>query len=63
MAAARAPWAEADQIHHALIERADALMGCTEGSEEERELVTLTAMIEVYEQARWPAGKIEGGKG
>src|SRR4029077_7272088 len=61
-------WAEllqtpADKMHALLVERADALMGCTEGSPEEAELVTLTDAIEAYESVRWPDGKEPGGKG
>ena len=51
------PWAElvqtpADKMHALLVERADALMGCTEGSPEEAELATLTDAIEAYETVR-----------
>jgi len=53
----------ADTLHALLVARADALMGCTEGSPEEQELAVLTDAIEAYEAARWPQGKIEGGKG
>jgi hypothetical protein len=53
----------ADTLHALLVARADALMGCTEGSPEERELIALTDAIEAYEAVRWPHGKIEGGKG
>ena len=51
------------QMHGLLMERADALMGCTEGSPEEAELATLTDAIEAYETVRWPNGKVGGGKG
>ena len=53
----------ADRMHALLIERADALMGCTEGSPEEAELATLADAIEAYETVRWPTVKIAGGKG
>jgi len=54
---------EADAMHALLVLRADALMGCTEGSEQEEELASITAVIEAYEAKRWPEGKIPGGKG
>ena len=52
-----------DKMHALLVERADTLMGCTEGSPEEAELATLTDAIEAYEAVRWPNGKVAGGKG
>ena len=52
-----------DRMHGLLMERADALMGCTENSPEEAELATLADVIEAYERQRWPEGKIPGGKG
>ena len=54
---------EADAMHALLVLRVDALMGCTEGSEEEEELSAITDAIEAYEAKRWPDGKIPGGKG
>jgi len=50
-------------MHGVLVQRADALDGCIEGSEEERKLLAITDAIGVYEAVRWPTGKIAGGKG
>ena len=52
-----------DRMHALLVIRADALMGCTEGSEEEAELKAIVDAIEAYESLRWRDGKIEGHKG
>ncbi len=56
-------WQESDAMHTLLVERADELVGCTEGSPEEAELERLTDVIEAYEAKRWPSGKTAGGKG
>jgi hypothetical protein len=52
-----------DPMHGLLMDRADALMGCVEGSPEEAELAMLTDVREAYERQRWPDGRISGGKG
>jgi hypothetical protein len=45
------------------MDRADALMGCTENSPEEAELAALTDVIEAYERRRWPLGRIPWREG
>ena len=58
-------WREPDAMHVLLVNRADALVGCPEGSPEaeEKELERITDVIDVYEAKRWPSGKVARGKG
>jgi hypothetical protein len=60
--AAPAP-AITDALHALLVKRTDDLEGCTKGSDEERELETITNAIEAYEAVRWPLGRTQDGKG
>ncbi len=62
----RVPFAavpEADAMHSLLVQRADALIGCTDGSGDQDELEAIGEAIEAYESVRWPDGKADGGKG
>ena len=54
---------EADVMHRLLVQRADALIGCTDGSADQDELEAIGEAIEAYEAVRWPDGKVNGGKG
>jgi hypothetical protein len=45
------------------MDRADALMGCTENSPEQAELAALADVIEAYEARRWPLGRISLASG
>jgi hypothetical protein len=52
---------EADALHALLVLRADAIEGCTQGSEEEREFTMIAEAVEAYEAIRWPDGKVPCG--
>jgi hypothetical protein len=56
-------WDEADAMHSLLVLRADKLVGCTEGSDEETEFRKIAGAVSAYEAKRWPDGKVPGGKG
>ena len=55
--------AEGDAMHSLLVQRADVLIGCTDGSADQDELEAIEEAIEAYEAVRWPDGKVGGGKG
>ncbi len=63
LAPAHRRWAEADALHQLLVQRADRLIGCTDGSSDQDELEAIGEAIESYEALRWPNGKVDGGKG
>jgi hypothetical protein len=56
-------WTEADALHQLLVQRADTLIGCTDGSADQDELEAIGQALEAYETVRWPKGKADGGKG
>ena len=54
--------AEADRLHAVLVERADEIGGCPDGSSEDAELKAITDALEAYEVKRWPEGRVSGGR-
>jgi hypothetical protein len=50
-------------MHSLLVNRADALEGCTENSPEEAKYAAIAEVIEGYEAKRWPLGRKPRGKG
>lgn len=56
-------WREADALHHLLVQRADTLIGCTDGSADQDEREATGEAIEAYEAVRWSDGKVDGGMG
>ena len=57
------PWDVTDSMLAYLIGRADRLAGFVNNPTAEAELECLVGLIEGYEVARWPSGKVAGGKG
>jgi hypothetical protein len=55
--------AECDATHDVLVQRADALEGCTQRAQMTRNSSELFDAIEAYEAVRWPTGRVNGGKG
>jgi hypothetical protein len=55
--------AEADKMHTLLVMRADALAGCTEGSEEDWEFKAIAEAVTAYEEKRWTNGRDGRGMG
>ena len=53
---------EADAMHSLLVQRADTLIGCTDGSADQDELEAIGEVIEAYEAVRWPDVKVDEGK-
>ena len=54
---------EADRLHALLVERADEIGGCPDGSEDDAELKSIVDSLEAYEAKRWPSGRETAGKG
>ena len=55
-------WTEADALHAKLVQLADTLDGCAEGSLPEAVRYALTEAIDGYQSVRWPQGRVADGK-
>src|SRR5262245_526293 len=56
-------WAEADALYAQLVQLADKLDGCAEGSVQEAVRYALAEAIDGYQSVRWPGGRTADGKG
>jgi hypothetical protein len=56
-------WRESDAMLAYLVKRADKLADHADDPEAEAELERVVDLIEAYEAARWPSGKVAGGNG
>jgi hypothetical protein len=54
---------EADRMHALLVERADEISGCPDGSDDDTELKSIADALEAYEAKRWPTGRETAVKG
>ena len=55
-------WTEADALHAKLVQLADTLDGCAEGSLQEAVRYALTKAINGYQSVRWPQGRVTDGQ-
>ena len=55
-------WTQADALHAKLVQLADTLLGCSEGSLQEVVHYALTKAINGYQSARWPQGRVADGQ-
>jgi len=56
-------WADADALYAQLVQLADKLDGCAEGSVQEAVRYALAEAIDGYQSVRWPGGRTADGKG
>jgi hypothetical protein len=57
------PALDADALYAPIIKRADDLVGCAEGADDQLELGAISGAIEACVALRWPYGRTDGGKG